>query len=122
MVHGFTGILLRHTKEWSNATRNTMDGPGDDHTGTCAWNLKYDRDEQKQTPGHREQACGCQGEGSGRGAWERGMGERDWQMQAVTRRVETNKVLLHGTGNQNQDPAINQNGKEYEDDCRQTCN
>lgn len=54
----------------------------------------------------------------GGGAWERGVGERDWQMQAVTRRVETNKVLLHGTGNQNQDPEINQNGKEYEEDYR----
>lgn len=90
---------------------------GDDHTGTCAWNLKYDRDEQKQTPGHREQACGCQGEGR-RGA-ERGMGERTGRCKLL-HEGETNKVLLHGTGNQNQDPAINQNGKEYEDDCRQT--
>ena len=67
-----------------------MDGPRDYHTKrsksdrerqipcdiTYMWNLKYDTNEliyetktdsQKQTHGHREQTCGCQGGGG----WER---------------------------------------------------
>ena len=38
--------------------------------------LQYDTNEpitkQKQTHGHREQACGCQGVGGCQGGWERG--------------------------------------------------
>lgn len=55
---------------------------------------------------------------AGGGQWERDAGVRDRQMRTITHRMETNRVLLHGTGKQNQDPAINQSGKEDEEDCR----
>lgn len=118
VVPVFTGILLRHTKEWNNVTCHNMDGPRDDHTDTFMWNLKYDTDEPiYETEGDsRSQRTGMWLPGGGE--WRGGMGVRDWQMQTITHRVETNKVLLHGTGNQNQDPAVNQNGGGYEEDCR----
>ena len=40
------------------------------------WNLKYDTSEliyETETHGHREQTCGCQGEGAG-GGMEREVG------------------------------------------------
>ena len=49
------------------------DRPGQiSYHNTYMWNLKYDTTEhismqQKQTHKHREQICGCQGEGE----WER---------------------------------------------------
>ena len=118
VVPVFTGILLRHTKEWNNATCHNMDGPRDDHTDTFMWNLKYDTDEPiYETEGDsRSQRTGVWLPGGGE--WRGGVGVRDWQMQTITHRAETNKLLLHGTGNQNQDPAGNQNGGGYEEDCR----
>ena len=65
--------------------------------------------EQKQTHRHREQTCGCQWEGAGRGKdWEFGVSRRKlFYMEWV------NKVLLYSTGNYIQYPVINHNGKEY---------
>lgn len=55
---------------------------------------------------------------AGGGQWERGAGVRDGQMRTIPHRTETNKVRLHSTGKQNQDPAVSQSGKEDEEDCR----
>ena len=62
---------------------------------------------QKHT--HREQTCGCQGAGPGGKDWEFEM-SRD----KLLYRGWINKVLLSSTGNYIQYPAIDHNGKEYE--------
>ena len=67
---------------------------------------------QKQTHGHREQTCACQDGGKG------GEG-KDWEFGISRYKLlyigwVNNKVLLYSTGNYNQYPVINQNGKEYE--------
>ena len=51
---------------------------------------------QKQTPGHGEQTCVCQG-----GGGEEEGGNESWgqQMQIITFEMDNNKVLLYGTGN-----------------------
>ena len=76
-------------KEWNTICRNT-DGPREYHIKwiksekerqtpcdiAYVWNLKYDRNEQKQTHRHREQTHGCQ-EGSVRGGWIGSLGLTD---------------------------------------------
>ena len=63
---------------------------------------------QKQTHRHREQTCGCQGEGG----WEReGLGV--WISRGKLLYIEwiKNKVLLYSTGDYIQYPVINHNEK-----------
>ena len=65
---------------------------------------------QKQTYGHREQTCGCQG-GE---VWGREGGEvavSRWKLLYIE--WTNNKVLLYSTENYIQYPMINHNGKEY---------
>ena len=67
--------------------------------------------EQKQTHRHREQTCGCQGEGS--------RGGKDWEWWISRCKLLyigwiNNKVLLYATGNHTQYPVINHHGKEHE--------
>ena len=61
---------------------------------------------QKQTQGHREQTCGCQG----RGGW----GEIEWVVWVSRCRLLhtecVNKFLLYNTGNYIQYSMINNNG------------
>ena len=52
--------------------------------------------ENKQTHGHRQQTCGCQGGGGGRGM--------DWTFKVSRCKLLplewiSNEILLHGTGN-----------------------
>ena len=66
---------------------------------------------QKQTHRYREQTCGCQGLGEGRG--------KDWEFGISRSKLLyigwiNNKVLLYSTRNYIQYPVINHNGKEYE--------
>ena len=67
---------------------------------------------QKQNQGHREQTGGCQG----------GEGKSGSLGLAAANCIYTewinNKVLLYSTGNDIQYPVINQNGKEYEKECK----
>ena len=69
---------------------------------------------QQQTHRHREQTCGCQGQGGWRGVGG-GMG---WDL-GVSRckllHIEwmDKKVLLYSSGNSIHCPGINHNGKEY---------
>ena len=74
---------------------------------------------QKQTHRHREQTCGCQGEGT-----EEGM---DWEFGISRCKLLyigwiNNKVLLYSTGNYIQYPVINHNGKEHKKECIYMCN
>ena len=71
---------------------------------------------QKQTHRHREQTCGCQGgwgkEGDG---GRRGM---DWEFRVGRCKLLhlewiNNNLLMYSTGNCNEYPVINHNGKEY---------
>ena len=65
---------------------------------------------QKQTHGHREQTCGCQGRGDGGGKnWEFGVSG----CKLLYIGWINNKVLLYSTGNYIQYPIKNHNGKEY---------
>ena len=66
---------------------------------------------QKQTHRHREQTCGCQGEGA-----EGGMEGEFGTSRCKLLHIEwiNNKVLLYSTGNYIQYTVINHNGKEYE--------
>lgn len=62
---------------------------------------------QKQT--HRDQTCGCRGVGR----WGR---DRGWELADTNYDIQectSNKALLFSTGNYNQYPVINHNGKEY---------
>ena len=66
--------------------------------------------QQKQTHRHREQICGCQGDG--------GVGGKDWELGISRSKLVNigwlnNKVLLYSAGNYIQYPVVNQNGKEY---------
>ena len=70
----------------------------------------YDTNEQKQTHRHREQTCGCRGEGVG----ERWLRVWDQQCKILYIGWTNNKVLLYSTGNYIQYAVINQNGKEYD--------
>ena len=49
------------------------------------WNLKYDINEhiyETETHGHREQTCGCQAGGAGRGEdWESGLADANYYIQ-----------------------------------------
>ena len=62
---------------------------------------------QKQTHRHREQTCGCQGEGMD---WEFGVS----RCKLLYIGWINNKGLLCSTGNYIQYPVINRNGKECE--------
>ena len=65
---------------------------------------------QKQTHRHREQMCGCQGEGG----WQReGLGVGISRRKLVYIGWINYKVLLYITGNYIQYAVINQNGKGY---------
>ena len=65
---------------------------------------------QKQTHGHREESCGCQGgEVWGGMEWEAGFS----RCKLLYMEWINNKVLLYSTGNYIQYPVINHNGKEY---------
>ena len=65
---------------------------------------------QKQTYGHREQTCGCQGEGVGAGMeWEVGVS----RCKLLFIEWINKNVLLYSTENYIQYPMINHNGKEY---------
>ena len=63
---------------------------------------------QKQTHGHREQTCGCQGGDGGRLEWEFGI----TRCKLLYIEWKNNKVLLYSTGNYSHYPVINHNGKE----------
>ena len=63
---------------------------------------------QKQTHRHREQTCGCQGEG-GAVDWEFGIS----RCKLLYIGWINGKVLLYSAGNYIQYPVINHNGKEY---------
>ena len=68
---------------------------------------------QKQAHGHREQACGCKGEGGGRVDWEFEVNR--CKLLHIKWII---KVLLHSTGNCIQFPMMtNHNGKECEKEC-----
>ena len=68
---------------------------------------------QKQNHGHREEPCGCQGEGSGRWMdWEFGVS----RCKLVYIEWMNNKVY-YSIGNYIQYPVINHNGKEYGKEC-----
>ena len=64
--------------------------------------------EQKQTHGHREQTCGCQGGGSGR--------ECDFGVRCKLLHLEwkSNEVLLYSTGNYIQSLVMEHDGRCYE--------
>ena len=62
---------------------------------------------QKQTNRHKEQTCGCQGDGGGMD-WEFGIS----RCKLLYIEWKNNKVLLYSTGNYIQYPGINHNGKE----------
>ena len=65
---------------------------------------------QKQSHGHREQTCGCQGGGvGGKMVWEVGVS----RCKPLYTGWINNKVLLYSTGNCIQHPMIHHNGKEY---------
>ena len=65
---------------------------------------------QKQTHRHREQMCGCQGEGG----WQReGLGVGISRRKLVYVGWIYDKVLLYDTGNYIQYAVMNQNGKGY---------
>ena len=66
---------------------------------------------QKQTHRHREQTCGCQGEGGSQGGkdWEFGIS----RCKLLYIEWIHNRVLLYSTGNYIQYPVTNHNGKEY---------
>ena len=65
---------------------------------------------QKQTYGHREQTCGCQGGGGCGGMeWEAGVS----RCELLYMECINNEVLLHSPENYIQYPMINNNGKEY---------
>ena len=66
--------------------------------------------EQKQTHRQREQICGCQGGGGGRGMEEEVRVSRCKLL--YTERIN-NEVLLYSTENYIQRPMINHIGKEY---------
>ena len=70
---------------------------------------------QKQNQGRREQTCGCQGGGEGRGGMEWEFGVSRCKLLYIE--WINNKVLLYSTGNYIQYPVINHNGKEYEKEC-----
>ena len=55
---------------------------------------------QKQTHGHREQACGCQGVGDCQGGWERGE-VGGWVSRCKPLYIEqlNNEVMLYRTEN-----------------------
>ena len=62
---------------------------------------------QKQTHRHREQTCGCQGEG--RKEWEFGVSRcKVWNLEWIS-----NEVLLYSTGKYFESPGIDHDGKEY---------
>ena len=60
---------------------------------------------QKQTNRHKEQTCGCQGDGGGMD-WEFGIS----RCKLLYIEWKNNKVLLYSTGNYIQYPVINHNG------------
>ena len=66
----------------------------------------------KQTHGHKDQTCSCQGEGV--------RGRMDWEFEisrcklVYVDRID-NKVLLYGTETYVQYPVITYNGRECED-------
>ena len=62
---------------------------------------------QKQTHRHRNQTCGCQGEGRATEGWESGIS------RCKLSHVEwiSNKALLYSTGNYIQYPVISHNRK-----------
>ena len=66
---------------------------------------------QKQIHRHREQTCGCQRGGGGRGMdWEFGIS----RCKLLYIEWINIKVLLYSTGSYIQFHVINHNGKEYE--------
>ena len=67
--------------------------------------------QQKQTHRHREQICGCQGEGTMGEQWVRSLGLADANYY-----IEWTKsnVLLYSREKYIQYPVINHNGKEHE--------
>ena len=67
----------------------------------------------KQTHRHREQTCGCQGEGGEGMDWEFGISRG----KLLYIEWINNKVLLYRTGNYIQYPVISHKGKEYEKLC-----
>ena len=64
---------------------------------------------QKQTHRHREQTCGCQGEG---GVGGDGLRIWDQQMQTIIYRVDKQQGPTYSTRNYIQYPVIKHNGKE----------
>ena len=68
----------------------------------------------KITHRHREQTCGCQGEGM-----DREFGISSCKVLYIE--WMDNKVLLYSTGNYIQYLVINHNGKEYEKECVRVC-
>ena len=64
--------------------------------------------EKKQTHGHEEQTCGCQGEGRGSG-----MNWAFWVSRYKLLHLPwiSNEVLLNSTGNSIQSPGIEHNGR-----------
>ena len=73
---------------------------------------------QKQTYRHREQTCGCQGEG---GVGRDGLGVWVSRCKLVYIGWINNNVLLYNTGNYIQYPVINHHGTEYEKECIYIC-
>ena len=67
----------------------------------------------KQTHRYREQTYGCRGWGGVGMDWEAGIS----RCKLLYIEWINNKVLLYRTGNYIQYPVINQNGKEYENEC-----
>ena len=65
---------------------------------------------QKQTQGHREQTCGCQGGGGCRREMEWEVGVSRCKLLYMER--INNKVLPYSTGNYIQYPMINHSEKE----------
>ena len=64
----------------------------------------------KQTYRHREQTCGCQGGGM---YWEFGIS----RYKLLYMEWVNNKVPLYSTEDYMHYPVINDNGKEYENEC-----
>ena len=113
MVYLDKGIPLTHKKEQNDAICSNMDGPRDSPAKwskpererpipcyiTYIWNLTYGTNEpiyNKETHGHGEQICGCQG-GGGRSC-------TDWDFGVSTCKLLhlewiSNEVLLYSTGN-----------------------
>ena len=121
--HTYSGILLRHEKEWVNAICSNMHGTRDYHPRwnksererqitydiTYRWNLKYDTNELTfKTERLTDTENGLEG---AKGGMDGEFGINRGKLVYID--WITSKVLRHSTEKYIQHPMINCNGKEH---------